>query len=474
MCADYVRLFEPASGEFGLSCVWVYEVGAILGAKYRVDHQIARGGMGVILAATHLTLGVPVALKFLREDLAKNPQVVERFVREAKAAAQLRCDNVCRVSDVDEHDGVPFIVMELLSGRDLASVVKTAPLDEATAAGYVLQACVAVAEAHALGIIHRDLKPANLYLTYRTDGTPLIKVLDFGVAKAPAGTDDHSITQTQNVMGSPGYMSPEQLRSTKTVDLRTDIWSLGITLYELVVGERPWTAETVTALAVKVNNEPPAPMPSYVSAAYADVVMRCLRKDPDQRYPSVAELAAALAPFAPESGTRLAAGVTRTLGSHPRAITGSRTPAGGVKVGGGDMPTTLRTATGSIEPVAARGRRWPIGVAIGAVVAGAAVLAVTLLRTNHREATPASTVPPPEVTEVTEIVEPPPLPDAAVAPVVATDASVEVVAPPPEVASQEPAPVAKPVKPVKPAKSVKPSKGGKKKPTLEDIRDSRM
>src|SRR5215470_933873 len=177
--------------------------------------------MGVVVAATHLHLQQRVALKFLLPELVHGPAIVERFVREARASAQLRGEHVCRVADVGAFDGgAPYIVMELLEGSDLASLLeRQGVLPVQRAADYVLQACVGIAEAHALGIVHRDLKPANLFLTARPDGTPLIKVLDFGIAKAQTDRN-FSLTQTSAVLGSPGYMSPEQLRSTRDVDVR--------------------------------------------------------------------------------------------------------------------------------------------------------------------------------------------------------------------------------------------------------------
>src|SRR6185295_7457724 len=196
-------------------------------------------------AATHIHLQQQVALKFLLPEYLNNLPVVERFVREARASAALRGEHVCRVSDVGALDsGAPYIVMELLDGGDLASLLAHGgPLQVPIACDYILQACVGVAEAHALSIVHRDLKPANLFLTRRTDGAPLIKVLDFGIAKAQ-GDASFSLTQTASVLGSPGYMSPEQLRSSRDVDLRSDIWSLGVILYELVVGRPPFTGES--------------------------------------------------------------------------------------------------------------------------------------------------------------------------------------------------------------------------------------
>ena len=224
--------------------------------------------MGLVVAATHVHLNQRVALKVLRPDDARNPQILERFVREARAAAALRGEHVCRVSDVGElEDGTPYIVMELLEGIDLSRTLQTSgPLPVQRACSYVLQACIGISEAHSLGIVHRDLKPANLFVAHRPDGTPIIKVLDFGIAKAVSDeSTDFSLTKTSVVLGSPGYMSPEQLRSSRDVDLRTDIWSIGVILFELITGKRPFNAQSITELAIRVTVDPRppfvAPMP---------------------------------------------------------------------------------------------------------------------------------------------------------------------------------------------------------------------
>jgi len=277
----------------------------LIDGKYRVEAVLGSGGMGIVVAASHVHLGTTVAIKTLRPEAALLPEMARRFLREARAASRLRSDHVCRALDVGQMpNGQPFIVMEMLHGQDLASLVHTqGPLAIADAAAYVLQACEAVAEAHALGMVHRDLKPANLMLTHRSDGTPHVKVLDFGIATPATGDVDGGLTRADVAMGSPGYMSPEQLRSAKSVDARSDIWSLGITLYELVSGMAPFTGDSVSAIAIAVATEEPAPLRG-VPAAFAAVVARCLGKQPAQRYGSIAELASALAPFVHDGAAR--------------------------------------------------------------------------------------------------------------------------------------------------------------------------
>jgi serine/threonine-protein kinase len=352
----------------------MYGVGQILAGKYRVDYQLGEGGMGVVLACTHMHLGTPIALKLLRPEMAQG-SVVERFLREARASAQLRSENVCRVSDVGVLDnGVPFIVMEMLVGQDLQSMLRTnGPMPVAIASDYILQACIGIAEAHAAKIVHRDLKPGNLMWTQRPDGTHLIKVLDFGVAKAPDGVN-FSLTQTSNIIGSPGYMSPEQLKSSKDVDVRSDIWSLGILLYELVSGKPPWNGESITELALRVAMDP---MPPLVGMGpFETVIKRCLEKEPARRFGNIADLAAALAPFAGPRGPELAAAVARVL-------RGSQVSIGQPNVTMQSTPTTLRGASGVVVSSTRQTthRSWKLPAVIGIGAAGG-IIAVVLATTG--------------------------------------------------------------------------------------------
>ena len=269
----------------------------MLAGKYRVERKLGKGGMGLVVAAEHVELRSMVALKVLADHFVQRPDVVERFMREARACAGLRSEHICRVTDVGRLEtGTPFIVMELLDGRDLAHELRArTAIEFPAAADYVRQACDAVAEAHAANIVHRDLKPANLFLTQRRDGSPLVKVLDFGVAKAASDTD-LAITQESTVVGSPKYMAPEQLRSAQLADSRSDIWSLGIVLYELISGAAPFGGGSIPELAIRVLTDVPVPLPSIPWELWC-VISRCLEKDPAHRFQSAHELAAALAPF---------------------------------------------------------------------------------------------------------------------------------------------------------------------------------
>ncbi len=275
--------------------------GQIVAGKYRVDRVIGHGAMGLVVAATHLALGRPVALKFLIGGGPSAHVQEQRFLREARAASMLRSQHAGKVLDVGTlESGAPYIVMELLDGKDVAAVLRErGPLPIAEAVTYVLQVCEAIAEAHAAGIVHRDIKPANLFLTRGPDGSPCVKVVDFGIAKVSGGEDASALTGTVQALGSPLYMSPEQMKSSRSVDARTDLWSLGVVLYEMLAGTTPFAADSVPAVCARVFRDPPTPLARPdVPPDLTAVVARCLEKDPSRRWPTVAALAAGLAPFA--------------------------------------------------------------------------------------------------------------------------------------------------------------------------------
>ena len=283
--------------------------GDVVAGKYRVERVLGAGGMGVVVAATHVKLGQKVALKLLLPQTLDRTEMVERFQREAQAAARLKSDHVARVIDVGVLDsGAPFMVMEHLEGLDLSQLVRArGPLPAAQVAELVLQACEAIGEAHAAEIVHRDLKPSNLFLTRTVSGAPRVKVLDFGISKlrTTEGLDgEMDATKSTAVMGSPIYMSPEQMRSSKNVDARADIWSLGVVLYELLSGRPPWDGSTVFEIAAAVLRATPPPLTESVAdldPALEQVVLRCMSKDPADRYASVAELVEALTAFRPSA-----------------------------------------------------------------------------------------------------------------------------------------------------------------------------
>jgi serine/threonine-protein kinase len=280
-------------------------VGEVIAGKYRVERLLGQGGMGVVLAGRHVHLEEQVAIKLMLSEAAFSSEAVARFLREAKAAARLESAHVARVSDVGTlPDGRPYMVMEYLDGADLSQVLaQSGPLPIQDAVDYVLQASEAIAEAHSIGIVHRDLKPSNLFLTRRRDRTPHVKVLDFGISKVAnaAGSGSDAMTRTSAMMGSPLYMSPEQMTSVRDVDGRSDIWALGIILYELLGGRPPFEGETLPQVCALVLQGQAAPLASRrydIPPELDAVVARCLAKSADHRFRDVAALATALRPFA--------------------------------------------------------------------------------------------------------------------------------------------------------------------------------
>lgn len=278
-------------------------VGAVIAGKYRIDGLLGRGGMGVVALGKQLELDRPVAIKFLRAPLAANARPLERFAREARIIARMRSEHVVRVFDVGREKDVPFIVMERLSGHDLAKEIDRGKLSVERGVEFVLHACEALGEAHSLGIVHRDVKPSNLFVAQGLGGRESLKVLDFGVSKwlLPQDPDASSISTDGAAIGTPAFASPEQLTRPETIDARTDVWALGVVLYEALSGELPFRADTIPALytAIIAGNPAPFPNPGGVPAGLVVVIERCLRRNPDDRYSSMLELARALVPFAP-------------------------------------------------------------------------------------------------------------------------------------------------------------------------------
>lgn len=338
-------------------------VGDVLAGKYRVERVLGVGGMGVVVAATHLALDEKVALKFLLPEIAKDPANVARFLREARAAAKIRSEHVARVTDVGTLDGgAPYLVMEYLDGEDLAArVARGGPLPVSQAVDCVLQACEALAEAHVLGIVHRDLKPANLFLTRRADDSPSVKVLDFGISKMTSDVGPGAgLTKTSGMMGSPIYMSPEQLQSAKDVDARTDVWALGVILYELLTGRQPFTADSLPQLVVQIMTVAPSPLRSLradVPVGLAEAIDRALQKDRAARLPDVVAFAEAVAPFGGPRATDSSERVARVFETKG-VMASSRASMPGAPGALGAVSTperATRTTTGGFGSVALEG-----------------------------------------------------------------------------------------------------------------------
>jgi len=282
------------------------EVGDVIDGRFRVERVLGRGGMGVVVQAMHLQLQEYVAIKVLRAEAAKDEQSRARFLREARASARLRSEHVVRLMDFGLYErGSPAIVMEYLEGSDLGALLENGPLSVDDTVEYVLQATEGLAEAHALGLIHRDLKPGNLFVSSATDGSTLVKVLDFGVSKLAAQGDDSTLTaartDAQLVLGSPGYMSPEQLSGGAT-DLRTDIWSLGVIVFECLTGELPFQGRSVPQVFSAILNDTPLAITVYredVPKCLQNLVDTCLHKNASARCPDTASFASQLVQAAP-------------------------------------------------------------------------------------------------------------------------------------------------------------------------------
>ena len=293
--------------------------GDILAGKYRVDRILGAGGMGIVVAATHEALDQKVAIKFLLPTMVDNTDLVRRFLREGRAAGKLKSEHVAKVIDVGSlESGSPFMVLEYLEGRDLSEVLKAeGPLPVSVAVRFILQAVEAIAEAHSMKIIHRDLKPQNLFLTHRVNGDPLVKVLDFGISKAiEEASAEMALTRSQSLLGSPLYMSPEQMRSSRSVDERSDVWSLGVLLHELLTARHPFESDTIPGLVFQVTMEPPTPIRlhrSDVDEGIERIIARCLAKNAAERYANVAELAKDLEPFGGDAVRGLGASIAAVL-----------------------------------------------------------------------------------------------------------------------------------------------------------------
>ncbi|HTN89141.1 MAG TPA: protein kinase, partial [Sorangium sp.] len=270
--------------------------GSVIAGRYRLERMLARGGMGSIWVARHLQLDVGVAVKLMASEYAASTTARARFEREARAAAQLKIPNVVHVHDYGIEDDTPFLVMELLEGEDLETrLAREGRLTGAATLTIVTQVCKALRRAHETGIIHRDLKPANLFLS-RQDEDELVKILDFGIAKAEGMLLAGKETKTGTLVGSPYYMSPEQVRRSKSLDRRSDLWSVGVIIYRCLTGRLPFPGEEIGEVFVAICTED-FPLPSSLAPELGPEVdrffARALMRDPEHRFQSASELAEA-------------------------------------------------------------------------------------------------------------------------------------------------------------------------------------
>jgi serine/threonine protein kinase len=437
----------------------VLEPGSIFIGKYKIERQLGQGGMGIVFAATHIELADRVAIKVLHREMAGRSDVVDRFLREAQASVRLKGEHVARIFDVGRSaDGVPYIVMEHLDGHDLMTMFRRrGKLPPGEVVDYILQTCEAMAEAHAQAIVHRDIKPANLFVASRPDGSPVIKVLDFGISKAL--DRDLQLTSSQAMLGTPAYMSPEQLRASRDVDTRTDVWSLGVVMYELLAGVQPFDASSFGDLVIQVVTQPaPALVGSDLPRGLPAAVARCLERDPSARFQSVAEVAAAIAPFA----TDRAAGASAAARTHNilrRASTMTPLPHP-VAEPYISTATTEMTSNGAVHAVpsiatvarSSARRAWIAACFAAAAVAAVAVVAFTR-SSPDAQVSPPSIRPEPSVAidaaEIAPSIAPPV--DAAIPAIaIAVDAGVAAPVPVDAAPKRRPATVHRPPPPADP------------------------
>ena len=357
--------------------------GEILLGKYRVEEIIGIGGMGQVVKASHLYLQQPVAIKILLPEMVEHQSTIARFLREAQATVKLRSEHIARVMDVGTMpSGAPFMVMEFLEGYDLNQILRHhGPQMPQAVVDMILQACEGIAEAHAMGIVHRDIKPSNFFITRRPDGSNLLKILDFGISKTP--TEISELTGTQTVIGTPTYMAPEQMVSARSTDPRSDIWSIGVVMYQLLAGRPPFEAETYAQLVLQVGTAPPAALHVPLPPGLQDIVFRCLEKDPGKRMQNVGELARMLAPYAsdPVSAQQSAERSTRILTAPPRGSLQGIAMAGSAPGGLSMTPPTLTPKSWNKDGGSLTNSAGQIGTKVvhrgrGFVIAGVATLCI--------------------------------------------------------------------------------------------------
>jgi eukaryotic-like serine/threonine-protein kinase len=373
------------------------KLGSVLAGKYRIDRLLGVGGMGAVVEAHHEQLGQQVAIKFLLPRSGSNTRLAARFLREARTASKLKSAHVARVFDVDSRaDGTPFMVMEYLHGESLrARFLRDPKLSATSIVDDLMEACVALAEAHALGIVHRDLKPANLFLAEGT-GASTVRVLDFGISKVLDAAGDADVITLDLPIGSPPYMSPEQLTEPASVDHRTDIWSIGVVLYEGITGQLPFEGDTFARICANVLQGQPKPIDDAWLAPFprlGPIINRCLAKDREQRFPNIERLCQALLPEAGERGKRAFASI-QTL-SAPRersaSLSESQAPSEAATEAGGSIGTLTATAQPTIIAATTEKRKLRVAVSVGAFFVLAVSVGLIVHSSRRADASKATT-----------------------------------------------------------------------------------
>lgn len=365
---------EESTGPSGLRA---WEPGRVIGEKYRILRRLGQGGMGTVYEACHTSIERRVAIKFLRPELVDRADMVARFHREALAAGRIQHENVVTITDVGTlPTGLPYLVMELLAGETLTRVLeREGAFTVGRATSLIVQACRGVAAAHVLGVVHRDLKPDNLFLCQRADGSEQLKVLDFGIAKLETGSvEDGLVTKTGATLGTPHYMSPEQARGQRTIDARTDVYSLGAVLYELLAGIRPHSGTSYNEIIYHILTKQPPPLERHrpdLPAGLAESVTRAMARETSERYADAVELMDALLPYTASGGRTGSVEASARATSDPAAAT-VRLPDGPA------WPTeSLAAASRSRPPASLRPTTFRMERVVPWVVAAMAVLGGT-------------------------------------------------------------------------------------------------
>ncbi len=363
--------------------------GTLFGA-YRVEQRLGAGGVGAVYRATHTGLQKPVVLKVLHPQYAQVPVLRARFAREGRAAAAIRHPHIVDVTDVGEQQGTPYLIMELLEGESLSALIeRSGVLSPDLALDLMLPVIAAVDAAHEAGVVHRDLKPDNRFITRGAAGEPFPKVLDFGISRVVAGDGEHR-TATATMLGTPAYMAPEQIESTRDADARSDQYALGVILYECLTGTDAFEGDNVYAILKRVgdgNFKPPRALRPELDPALEAIVIRAMSKSPAERFPSLRMMAASLLPFASDR-TRLSWSASFWAEAE-HLLTDTQPMARSIPPRTSVTPSeTFLGATrpqGSIAPPAAPARRRNTWIT-GAVLLGVAVFTAVVITSEKREA----------------------------------------------------------------------------------------
>jgi len=416
--------------------------GMMVTSNVRLVRPLGAGGMGSVWVADHLSLRTTVVVKFMAREMAGNSEATARFSREAAAASQVKSPHVVQMFDHGlGDDGRPYIVMELLEGRDLEQRLRASgKLDPVEVVAIVAQLARALSKAHERGIVHRDVKPSNVFLLDAGGGELFVKLLDFGIAKGPEVGIVGSTTRTGAFVGSPFYMSPEQVVGAKEIDFRTDLWSLGVVAYQALTGELPFHAETVGALALKIHRDP-LPVPTRANMALPQAVdgwfARACARDPGERFASARQMADALA-----HALTVESAATDAPANEPPV------PASGTDVRSETGAGVGLVASG-VTATASRGRWWWMaGIVIVALAMG---LLLPSRMTKGREAIAPERAPappsgvPPSVETISATATPTPTPTSTPTPTPTATPPLPraraTSSPPPPTSSSKPTPV---------------------------------